>query len=221
MSPRATMIGRNRPWLLLALFAYWLGAVSVVAAAAAAPDETLVKLQQRVSQVPVLRGEFSQEKQLHGFRNPLRSQGEFVVARGRGVIWSTLRPFPSTLVLTGERVLSQQADGSRRVELDARQQPTLRAVNTMLMALVSGDAKALSERFELDPELLEGDRWQLRMVPRTAALAKAFRQIQLEGDRHVRRVTIEEASGDRSILDFSAMRETPEALSDDEARRLE
>ncbi len=219
MSPRAAMIGRNRPWMLLALFAYWLGAVSV--AATAAPDEALVKLQQRVSQVSVLRGEFAQKKQLQGFRNPLRSQGEFVVARGRGVIWSTLRPFPSTLVLTGERVLSQQADGSSRVELDARQQPALRAVNTMLMALVSGDAQALSERFELTAELLEGERWQLHMVPRTTALAKAFRQIRLEGDRHVRRVTIEEASGDRTILDFSAIRETPEVLSDDEARRLD
>ena len=44
----------------------------------------LAVVQQRVAQVEVLRGQFEQEKRITGFKNPLRSQGRFVVARQKG-----------------------------------------------------------------------------------------------------------------------------------------
>lgn len=185
----------------------------------AAEDLTLVK--QRVAQVDVLRGGFEQEKNIAGFKNPLRSQGRFLVARKQGVVWTTLKPFPSEVVITGDRILSRQRDGSTRVEVDGREQPALRSVNAMMFALVSGDVAALSSRFETTVQARPDNGWTLSLKPRSATLAKAFSRIVLSGDRYVREVDIEEANGDRTHLRFTDLSETPKALTADEARRFE
>ncbi|PAL02656.1 outer membrane lipoprotein carrier protein LolA, partial [Staphylococcus hominis] len=73
-----------------------LGVLALLAVASpvlAAPAASVDLVKQRVAKVNVLRGEFSQDKQVSGFKNPLRSQGRFVLAQDRGVIWTTLKPF--------------------------------------------------------------------------------------------------------------------------------
>ena len=191
------------------------------AAAQARSGDGMAAVQQRVAQVLVLRGEFTQQKRIEGFKNPLRSQGRFLLARDKGVVWTTLKPFPSEVVLTRDRILSRQRDGSTRVELDARQQPALRAVNEMMFALMSGDVKALTGRFDAQPQLLPNNGWKLVLKPRPGAVAQAFNSITLEGDRYVRRVGIDERNGDSTQLEFSGMTETPARLTSDEVRRFD
>lgn len=194
----------------------WVG---IVPLADAADDLSLV--QQRVAKVEVLRGGFEQDKRIAGFKNPLRSQGRFLVARGKGVVWTTLKPFPSEVVITGDRILSRQRDGSSRVEVDAREQPALRSVNAMMFALVSGDVAALSARFNTQVQAKPGNAWTLSLTPKSAALAKAFTRIVLDGDSYVREVVIEEANGDRTHLRFVDLSQAPVTLSADEARRFD
>jgi len=196
-----------------------LAAITWLPPARAADDLAVVK--QRVAQVEVLRGRFDQEKRITGFRNPLRSQGRFVVSRQQGVIWTTEKPFPSEVVITRDRILSRQRDGSQRVEVDGREQPALRSVNAMMFALVSGDVGALSSRFDTQAQALPDNGWRLSLKPRSAALAKAFARIVLSGDRYVREVRIEEANGDSTQLRFSELKDAPASLSADEARRFD
>lgn len=202
------------------LFAICMFAFAMLLAPHAAADGLDI-VRQRVAQVQVLRGGFEQEKQVAGFKNPLRSQGKFVLARDKGVIWTTLKPFPSELVVTRDRILSRQPDGSQRVEVDARQQPAMRSVNAVMFSLMSGDVGALSSRFDLAAQALPGDAWKLVLKPKSAALAKAFASIELQGDRYVRQVDIVEGNGDRTRLRFVELRETPARLEAEEARRLE
>lgn len=193
--------------------------LAVVAPALAATDVEAVK--QRVAKVDVLRGEFTQEKQVAGFKNPLRSQGRFVLAQDHGVIWTTLKPFPSEVVVTRDRILSRQSDGSRRVELDGRQQPAMRSVNAIMFALMSGDAQALSAQFTVKVEVLPGNAWRMQLTPRSAMLGKVFAQLTLSGDRYVREVQINEANQDVTRIHFAGMSDTPATLSTDEGRRFE
>jgi outer membrane lipoprotein-sorting protein len=195
-----------------------LVAVPALAAPALA-DVNLVK--QRVAKVGVLRGEFTQEKQVAGFKNPLRSQGSFVLAQDHGVIWTTLKPFPSEVVVTRDRILSRQRDGSSRVELDGRQQPAMRSVNAIMFALMSGDAQALSAQFTVKVEALPNNGWTMQLSPRSAMLAKVFTGLALSGDRYVREVQITEANQDVTRIHFAGMRETPAQLSADEGRKFE
>ncbi|MEN1995015.1 MULTISPECIES: outer membrane lipoprotein carrier protein LolA [Stenotrophomonas] len=193
--------------------------LAMVAPAFAATDVEAVK--QRVAKVDVLRGEFTQEKQVAGFKNPLRSQGRFVLAQDHGVVWTTLKPFPSEVVVTRDRILSRQSDGSSRVELDGRQQPAMRSVNAIMFALMSGDAQALSAQFTVKVEVLPGNAWKMQLTPRSAMLGKVFAQLTLSGDRYVREVQINEANQDVTRIHFAGMSDTPAALSADEGRKFE
>lgn len=185
-----------------------------------AADAAVDAITASVARPNVLRGQFTQEKQVTGFKNPLRSEGRFVVARQHGVIWTTLKPFPSELVVTADRILSRQRDGSSRVELDARQQPALRSVNAVMFALMSGDVQALSSQFNVQATR-RAQGWQLHLTPKSALLAKAFQSLTLHGDRYVRQVDIVEANNDRTRIHFSALSDAPERLNADEARRFE
>ena len=183
--------------------------------------DPLAQVGTQVAQVPLLRGNFSQEKQVAGFRNPLRSNGRFVLAREKGVIWSTVAPFPSEIVITRDRIVSRQRDGTARVEVDGRQQPGLRTVNAMMFALMSGDLKALTTTFDVKGEPADGKGWRMTLSPRSRQLAQAFTSVRLAGDRYVREVELREANGDVTRLRFEGMSETPAALTRDEAARFD
>lgn len=210
-----TAMRRARGWLFAACL------LPMAGIAGAQTDAGLAQVQQRVAQVPVLRGRFQQEKQVSGFRNPLRSQGSFLLAREQGVVWTTLKPFPSELVLTRDRIVSRQRDGGTRIEVDGRQQPALRSVNAMMFALMSGDVKALTGTFEVKVESPAGKPWRMSLTPKSRALAQAFTSVQLTGDRYVREVEIREAGGDRTHLVFSDLSETPARLTVEEAVRFD
>jgi hypothetical protein len=186
---------------------------------AAGPDVLLARVRGRLADAPVLRGQFEQRKTIKGFRNPLLSSGDFVLARTHGVIWHTRKPFESTLVLTRGRLLARQADGSVTNQLDATREPGLRAINEMLLALMAADLAALEQRFRIGGEMRDPG-WQLTLTPRDAALAQWLAGIELEGDRHVNTVRLAEAGGDVSQIRFTR-HEPGQALARDEEALLE
>lgn len=198
--------------LFLGLF-LWCALASVQAADIAAT------VAGKLADAPLLRGQFSQQKTVSGFKKPLLSSGDFLIWRGRGVLWNTRKPFDSTLTVTPKALSAKQGDGGAGFRLDAGQEPGLREVNQLLFALLSGDVAALKRRFAIDGELAGADGWKLTLTPSDAALTKLFRRVELEGDRYVRQVRLEEANGDASLIRFEQLAPTPVA-SADEARRL-
>lgn len=180
------------------------------------PADLLNEVSRRLDSPAVLRGEFDQTKTLKGFKRPLLSHGSFVMARDRGIQWITNEPFASTLVVTRERLLTVSDGVSQQV--DTRQEPGLRAVNDMLMALLAGDVKALAGRFQSEGVLSGTQGWRLSLIPREAGLARFIARIELEGDRYVTHVRLHEASGDDSSIRFS--RQNTTALSPAEVARF-
>jgi len=194
--------------------ALWL---PLLAMAADDTEALLARVRQRLVDAPVQRGEFEQRKTVRGFKHALVSRGDYLVARERGVLWHTREPFESTLVVTRERLLARQADGSVTTRLEAREEPALRAINEMLFALMAGDFQALAERFSIAGGLQDGG-WHLALTPREAALAHWIAGIDIEGDRHLRQVNLREAQGDSSVLRFSAPSVAPSLTREQEAR---
>lgn len=197
----------------------WGGALALAGGAFAAEPALLAKVRERLVDAPVLKGRFEQRKAVKGFRNPLVSQGDFVVAKAKGVVWATREPFASTLVVTRDRLLTRQADGSVGDQVDASREPGIRAVNEMLFALMAADLQALSARFDIDGALVGKEGWRLALKPRDAALARWVTRIELDGDRFVRRVRLAEASGDTAEILLSD-HTTATALTADDAGRF-
>ncbi|WP_140628932.1 LolA family protein [Methylibium rhizosphaerae] len=188
---------------------------------AAEPVSPLVQqVRERLADAPVLRGRFEQRKTLKGFKSPLVSRGDFLVAKERGVVWHTREPFESSLVVTRERLLSRQADGRVDTKVEARDEPGLRAVNEMLFALMAADLQTLAARFRIDGELQGAAGWRLVLTPREAALAQWLARVELEGERFVRSVKLAEAQGDASVIRFSE-HAIAQSLSREEAARFD
>lgn len=175
----------------------------------------------RLADTPVLRGQFEQRKTLQGFRNPLVSSGDFLLVRDRGVAWDTREPFPSSTLLTRDRLLATMPDGSQRVLVDAAQSPAMAAVNSLLLALVSGDLDALAVPFTLEETLLADGAWTLHLVPREPALARLFKYVELRGNHHVRDVVLQETAGDHTHIRFVSLDDSPAEATVQESARFD
>jgi outer membrane lipoprotein-sorting protein len=206
----------------LALFALAAGAASAAApasAASATAADGVRLIHERLKIAPVLKGEFEQVKTLKGFRNPLVSKGEFLVARGQGVWWHTRQPFESTLVVTKTRLFTRNADGSASNLADATAQPGLQQVSELIFSLLAADLDALADKFTIVAQPAGAGGWTLALTPRDPDVAKFLVRATLAGERDVQSVRIEEARGDTTQIRFS--HQVPAAaLAPDEAERF-
>lgn len=186
--------------------------------AAPAPD-LIATIAARLVHPPVLRGRFEQDKRVAGFRQVLHSRGDFLVAAGDGVIWTTREPFAAELRLTRDALTSRQGD-TVVLALDAAAEPGLRAINQLLFALLAGDVATLAKQFRVDGSTTAAG-WSLALVPHDAGMARVLSRIALSGDTLVRSVELDEANGDHTRLSFFDLTSTPAALSPAERARFD
>jgi len=190
------------------------------ATAASAPDDPAAAVVSRLGSDPVLRGTFTQSRQIQGFKRPVVSSGEFAVARDGGILWHTKVPFDSTLAVTPDRLRVVDARQQTEVDLDARREPMLRTLNGLLQSVVVGDVASLRQQFEVDIRLEGGDAWEIALVPRDAVLKNRFTAIRMTGAAYVREVRLTEKSGDVTTVTL-ANQKGDARLTDDEAKQLQ
>lgn len=183
----------------------------------AAAGDLLGQVAERIELVPVLRGEFEQEREIKGFVRSLRSSGRFVAVRGRGLLWITEAPFPSEL-LVSERGLRERIDGETQWLLDAASEPAMRELQRVFAALLLGDLAALRDHFTASGAL-DDARWSLHLEAR-AGLAERVAWIEMSGGAWVDSLTIQETQGDRLHIRLRAQ-SSPPTLSEEEAARLD
>ena len=166
---------------------------------ASAAQALLAQVRQRVLDAPVVRGQFTQRKTVQGFKQPLQSSGDFVVARGKGIAWQVRQPFASTLIVKPDSLLSRAADGSVAMQMKAQDEPVLRTINAMLFAVMAADLAQLSQYFEVTGQV-QASGWKLHLVPRDPMLAQWLQSVDLRGQQFVQEVLLQEARGDRSQI---------------------
>ena len=181
-------------------------------AQAAAP---VAKIQAMLAKPPIMCGRFDQTKQLAGMKKPLASNGRFCVVAGKGVLWRTLQPFPSTLRLTRDEIVNYQGDRVA-MRLDAKTEPTVRMINNVLFSLLSGDLGQLESLFEVDGTV-DANSWNVALKARQAALEKAIGTIKLDGGAYVKNIVMSEAGGDKTSIVFSAIQTGEAAMTKEEA----
>lgn len=164
-----------------------------------ATQDLLDKVKQQLKDAPVVRGKFEQEKSIKGFKQPLRSSGEFVVAKSKGIVWHVLKPFESTLIVKPDSLQSRRGDGEVSMQMRAEDEPVLRTVNAMLFAVMSADLVQLRQFFEVSGKA-QASGWQMHLVPRDPMLAQWLASVDLQGGQFVREVKLQEARGDSSVI---------------------
>ncbi|MDR0771484.1 MAG: outer membrane lipoprotein carrier protein LolA [Burkholderiales bacterium] len=211
---------KNMTGQMLLLCGFVLCGLGLAVPAQAADDPALLRsVQSRLTIDTVIRGDFTQSRQLAGVKKTLVANGTFVVEKTRGVLWRTLTPFPQTTRITQGEIL--QKDGDRvLMTLRADQEPAVNAISRVLFSLFAGDLSTLAEYFDYHGRL-DGDAgWQLSFTPRDAGLRAVIAALSLEGDRVVRQVMLTSAAGDVTRIAF-ANTVTAAALTADERVQFE
>ena len=149
----------------------------------------------------ILRGRFIQERRLQGFNAPLRSEGTFVLAPGRGLIWRAETPFAVTTIITAAGLV-QDASGTETMRLTTARAPFMARLYDMLAGALGGDMHALENDFTVGITT-EGDHWRYDLRPRTIGDAMMpFQSMVVRGSALVEQVDMLKPGGDSDTLTF-------------------
>jgi hypothetical protein len=198
--------------------ALWAAGLCLALGAAVEGGDALARVQARLGEPAVVRGKFTQRKHVAGGVKPLVSTGDFLAAKGRGVIWRTRAPLEGTLWLTPAEIRHEAPDRPP-VRFPADRDPALRALTSTVFALMSADFRVLQDAFRLVTRIEEDGRWQVLLHP-LGGTAAHFRLIRLEGEAQVQRVEIHASGGDRTDIRFQDV-QTADTLAPEEAGLLE
>lgn len=173
----------------------WLGALLALCASPLVLAFDLNDLQRQLSAPAVVKGPFVQEKHLRALPQPLLSKGEFVLARGHGLLWLLQTPLRQDYRIDANGIARRDPNGWQTLpkrSAGAEQ-------NRLFFAVLQGDSSGLQRDFEL---ALSGDaqQWQLRLTPRSLLLKQVFDKIDISGGAYVQRIELRETQGDSTIL---------------------
>ncbi|HFK5655058.1 TPA: outer membrane lipoprotein carrier protein LolA [Enterobacter cloacae] len=180
---------------------------------------TLDELQQRFAEQPVVRAHFEQVRTIKDMPQPLRSQGEMVIARDSGLLWDQKAPFPMTLLLDDKRMV-QTINGQPPQTITADNNPQMFQFNHLLRALFQADRKVLEDNFRIDFKDQGEGRWSLVLTPTTTPLNTLFTTLDLGGATYLESVRLNDKQGDRTDITLFRHRLTPASLTDDERQRF-
>lgn len=194
-----------------------LAALLVLANAAAAPpdpfarpvtDEAQLRAAlslpaSKLTKAQVLAGTFTHSKHLSEIPRPLVATGKFVFVRDLGVYWHTQQPFDSVVVLTGAGLVQRDGDGPP-LRVNADEQPAVRVIANIFMALFTLDVGILARDFDLYGGTVPGG-WSVGLKPRNRAMASVFVQATVAGKDDVEQVVLTDARGDRTVIDLAGI----------------
>lgn len=176
-------------------------------------------LQQRFTEQPVIRAHFDQTRTIKDLPQPLRSQGQMLIARDRGLLWDQTSPFPMQLLLDDKRMV-QVINGQPPQIITAENNPQMFQFNHLLRALFRADRKVLEQNFRVEFADKGEGRWTLRLTPTTTPLDKIFNTIDLAGKTYLESIQLNDKQGDRTDIALTQHQLTPAQLTDDEHQRF-
>ncbi len=176
-------------------------------------------LQQRFTEQPVIRAHFDQTRTIKDLPQPLRSQGQMLIARDQGLLWDQTSPFPMQRLLDDKRMV-QVINGQPPQIITAENNPQMFQFNHLLRALFQADRKVLEQNFRVEFADKGEGRWTLRLTPTTTPLDKIFNTIDLAGQTYLESIQLNDKQGDRTDIALTQHQLTPAQLTDDERQRF-
>lgn len=168
-----------------------------------------------------ITGRFVQERHLAGLASPLRSEGSFLLAAGKGLIWRGEKPFATMVVITPAGIL-QLVNGSEVQRLPASRLPFLARFYDMLSGALAGDWTAMEHDFAVERRS-DAQGWRIALTPRHPddPVAAQLQSITVTGAKFVDAVEIRRANGDWEHLTFLGQALSSAPLTPEDAQFLD
>lgn len=190
---------------------------------------SISELQTVLSENSIVRGEFTQTRNMEMFAQPLTSQGTFLLDKSSGLLWTQTTPFPVNLVLTDNKLSQRFADQPAKIITD-KENPMAFYFSHIFLSVFHGDTQKLQEQFSLsfEPATIQSpdentgnNSWTLILTPKSAPMNAVFEAITLQGNSDIERIELKEIRGDSTVIEFSQLSHQPEVLSDAEAQQFQ
>ena len=148
----------------------------------------------RLAEHPFIKGNFEQEKTLSRLERSLKSSGNFIIAAQMGMVWDTVKPFPSTLSLGKDYLIQSRPSGQKTV-ISAQGNETFVRMAEVISTIFSGQSQGLLDNFEVYYNAA-GAAWHIGLSPRDKAISSFVEKIIMQGDTAIRSICLYEQSGD-------------------------
>ncbi|CAH6940515.1 putative transmembrane protein [Vibrio chagasii] len=188
---------------------------------------SISELQTVLSENSIVRGEFTQTRNMEMFAQPLTSHGTFLLDKSSGLLWTQTTPFPVNLVLTNNKLSQKFADQPAKIITD-KENPMAFYFSHIFLSVFHGDTQKLQEQFSLSfqPATVQSSdhntgSWTLTLKPKSAPMNAVFEAITLQGNGDIERIELKEIRGDSTVIEFSQLSHQPEVLSDAEAQQFQ
>ena len=147
-----------------------------------------------LAEKPIIKGNFVQEKFLEHFDRSLKSSGNFLIAAKQGMVWETLQPFPSTMILGMDFIMQSRPDGRKSV-ISAQGNETFTQMADIMSSVFSGQIQRLLENFKVY-FLGSVSNWNMGLLPRDSVLASFVVKIAMSGGAAIQSIRMFEKNGD-------------------------
>jgi outer membrane lipoprotein-sorting protein len=170
------------------------------------------QIESMVGAAQTVRGKFAQTKVINGISKHLVSDGNFIVDRGRGVLWITEKPIYQKLVVSNSSIRIDNKGGNL-MTLDGRNEPSVRYINELVLAVFSGDMNVLERLFNYTGEA-SSKGWMIELTPKTASSAP-FQKVTMTGGSAISRIKFISRDGDLTDISFSDIRPAANLTKDE------
>lgn len=150
-----------------------------------------------------LSGTFIQSKYLSQIDISIPSSGTFQYRQDKEIIWRTLSPIDSTLKLTPKAIFNYQG-GEKVNQLDIDKNPFVSVFSDVFFGVMTAQWQVLEKYFSVDA-VVTGASWEAVLVPLDANIGRFSEKITLQGDNYLRQITLYEAGGNQTHIEFDKL----------------
>ncbi len=178
--------------------------------------DSLEDVYARISAHPVTKGELKQEQYIKMANRSLISKGTFVMAADKGVIFEIIEPFPSSMVVTEEKMV-QTLPGDVVAVMDGKENAAFKNIAKIIHSVFANDVQVLRDNFQVS--VTNGPKDVVNLVPKDPLLSMLFLKITLTVGDSIDSVSVIETGG--NWVNYSFFNKIfPEKLTEDEQQRL-
>ncbi len=175
------------------------------------------RIEKMVGSAQTVRGTFIQTKVMIGISKRLVSEGNFIVDKTQGVLWVTEKPIYQKLRVSSSGIKVDNKSGNL-MTLDARNEPSVRYINELVMSVFSGDMNSLERLFKYSGDA-SSKGWFIELIPKSPT-SVPFKKITMTGSSAISRITFISKDGDSTEISFSDIRPAI-SLTKDEALQFQ
>lgn len=175
-------------------------------------NQLLNQIKNSINTPQIIRGKFVQNRALAGVSKKLVSEGYFLVDKQRGILWATEKPIYQALAVT-DAGISIKNKSSTLMNLDSRNQPSVKYINELMLAIFSVDMNAIERVFDYTGEVTSKG-WSLNLTQKNISSA-VFKNVVITGGSVISRITFTSKEGDVTDIVFTEVKPIA-ALTTDE-----